>query len=224
MDRLQNNSDEKSPDRVKMGGMEKDIYPALEPILAISSALHRHLCPRQVLGARIGLLGLHQLGLQAPDAVTPFDNARKQLLAIVETDGCGADGLSAATNCWVGRRTLRVVDYGKVAATLVDVKSGRALRIAPAAGIRQLARETAHEARSRWHAYLEAYRVLPDDELLVVQEVALTESLKEILSRPRARAVCENCGEEILNERERRVSGRVLCRSCAWESYYRFIE
>ena len=202
----------------------KDAYPSLGLILEISSSLHRHLCPRQVLGARIGLYGLHLLGLHPAEADTPYDNPRKRLLTIVETDGCGADGLSAATNCWVGRRTLRVMDFGKVAGTLVDTRSGQAIRIAPSPGIRQLARETAADARSRWHAYLEAYRYLPDGELLEATEVALTESIESILSRPRARAYCEICGEEIMNDRERQVDGRVICRGCAGEAYYRPLE
>lgn len=201
--------------------MKEDAYPALEAILKTSSELHRHLCPRQVLGARIGLYGLNLLGIHPLQETKPFDNERKQLLSIVETDGCGADGLSAATNCWVGRRTLRVVDFGKVAATLVDTRSGRALRISPAPDIRLLARETASEARSRWHAYLEAYRFLPDEELLRVEKVTLTESIESILSRPRARAFCVKCGEEILNERERVINGEQVCRSCAGESYYK---
>jgi formylmethanofuran dehydrogenase subunit E len=201
-------------------------YPAaavLEPLLAASSLQHRHVCPRQVLGIRIGLCGLRELGLIGSDYAPRFENHRKQLLTIVETDGCGADGVSAATDCWVGRRTLRVVDYGKVAATLMDTKSGRAIRIVPRPDVRQLARNYAAKARSRWHAYLEAYQVMPDEALLIVQPVALRQSLTEILSRPSARAVCGQCTEEIINEREVLVGGRVLCRACAGGGYYRVV-
>jgi formylmethanofuran dehydrogenase subunit E len=195
----------------------------LEPLMAASSLLHRHLCPRQVLGIRIGLRGLRELGLVGGDYLPRFANHRKQLLTIVETDGCGADGVSAATDCWVGRRTLRVVDYGKVAATLVEVASGRAVRVAPRPEARELAREYAPQARSRWHAYLEAYQMIPDDELLFVQPVMLRQTLAELLSRPSARAVCGQCGEEIINEREVLVAGRVACRACAGERYYEMV-
>ena len=90
----------------------------------IASARHTHLCPRQVLGARIGLAGASALGLDLP-------RADKRLLVILETDGCFADGIDAATGCTVGHRTMRIEDYGKIAATFVDVETERALRIAP---------------------------------------------------------------------------------------------
>jgi formylmethanofuran dehydrogenase subunit E len=113
------------------------------------------------------------------------------------------------------------MDYGKVAATLMDTASGRAVRIAPRPALRDLARTYAPTARSRWHAYLEAYQIIPDEEMFAVQPVQLQQSLAEILSRPSARAVCCTCGEEIINEREVRVGSRVFCRACAGGGYYR---
>ena len=96
----------------------------LKEILEQSAAMHHHLCPRQVLGARLGLLAGAELGLSLPQS-------DKRLLTIVETDGCFVDGVSVATGCTVGHRTLRVEDYGKVAATCIDTQTGRALRLAP---------------------------------------------------------------------------------------------
>lgn len=185
-----------------------------------SASRHRHLCPRQVLGIRMGLYGLLALGLTDEGYQPRYRNERKNLLTIVETDGCGADGLAAATGCYVGRRTLRVVDFGKMAATLVNTKTGEAVRVAPQPNARQLARTFAPEARSRWHAYLDAYQVIPDGLLMSLRQVSLTQSIAEILSKPSARVNCESCGEEILNEREINQEGRTLCRSCAGAAYY----
>jgi len=106
---------------------------SLGQLLEASAALHRHLCPRQVLGARMGMLAAHELNLDLPQS-------GKRLLTIVETDGCFADGVSVATGCWIGRRTLRVEDFGKVAATFVDTQTGRAIRIAPRHDARTAAR------------------------------------------------------------------------------------
>ncbi len=186
-----------------------------------SAARHRHLCPRQVLGIRMGLYGLQLMGLIDSQYEPRFHNERKHLLTIVEIDGCGADGVAIATGCFVGRRSLRVVDFGKMAATLVHTKSGAAVRIVPRADSRKLARTYAPDARSRWHAYLAAYQIIPDDLLLTAQEVTLTQSIAEILSKPSARVNCEQCGEEILNEREIKRDGYLLCRSCAGAAYYR---
>lgn len=189
-------------------------------ILEESAAMHKHLCPRQVLGARIGLRGLRALGLLDTTAVNRYENGRKKLLTIVETDGCGLDGIAVATDCHVGRRTLRVMDYGKMAATLIDVKSGTAVRVSPQPNVRELAREYAPDARSRWHAFLEAYYIIPDALLLRVETVALTQTIEQILSKPRVRALCADCGEEIVNEREVMVNGRLLCLPCAGTTYY----
>lgn len=192
----------------------------MDLLLKESAARHRHLCPRQVLGVRLGLHGMQALGLIDAGYLPRYDNQNKRLLTIVETDGCGSDGISVATDCSVGHRTLRLMDYGKVAATLVDTLTKRAVRVSPLPGARQLAPSYAPEAASRWHAYLQAYAVIPDQLLILAQEVTLTRTLAEILSRPEARVLCDQCGEEILNEREVRHNGRILCLSCAGDSYY----
>ncbi len=192
----------------------------LEALLAESAERHRHLCPRQVLGIRMGLYGLRLLGFVAENYAPKFHNKRKQLLTIMEMDGCGADGVSVATNCWVGRRTLRVEDYGKMAATFVRVATGEAVRVAPSTQARHLATIYEPDAPSRWHAYLEAYKKMPDEELLVARHVALKQPIESIISRAGVRAICEDCGEEIMNEREVAVNGRILCLACAGEGGY----
>lgn len=187
--------------------------PELEELLEASAAHHKHLCPRQVLGVRMGLLGSKRLGLEVP-------REDKRLIVFMETDGCAADGVSVSTGSWVGRRTMRIVDFGKVAATLVDSESGRAYRVYPHPRSRARAADAVPHARSRWHGQLKAYQVLPDDELLCVQAVVLDVDLDVIISRAGVRTVCDNCGEEIINEREVLAGDRTLCRGCTGESYY----
>lgn len=191
----------------------------LVALLAATRERHKHLCPRQVLGVRMGLFGLRQLGLLPADG-HPFTNNKKRLLTIVESDGCGADGIALATACAIGRRTLRVLDYGKMAATFVDTQTEISVRITPHKRSRELAAAYAPNARSRWHAYLEAYQVIPDEMLFDAQPVQLIPPVGEIISRPGIRVQCVVCGEEIINEREVILAGRVFCRSCAGENYY----
>lgn len=186
----------------------------LQALLRQVAALHDHLCPRQVLGVRAGLYGAGLLDVPAPDG-------DKRLFAFVETDGCFADGVWVATGCSLGHRTMRLVDYGKVAVTLADTETCRAVRIAPAANSRQLAALHAADAPSAWHAQLEAYQTLLEQELFHVEIVRLLLPLDEIISRPRLRVPCAQCGEEIMNRREIIVEGRALCRRCAHAgSYY----
>ncbi len=189
----------------------------LDQLLAESAALHHHLCPRQVLGAQMGRLVADLLDLDLPQS-------DKRLLTIVETDGCFTTGLSVATNCWVGRRTMRVEDYGKVAATFVDTETGQAIRIAPSPTARERAAAFAPEAQNRWDAMLLGYQRMAPAGLFVWQPVTLTTPVAVIVSSAGCRAVCDHCGEEILNEREVLQGGLTLCRHCALGGYYQACE
>ncbi len=185
----------------------------LEAILQASAAQHHELCPRQVLGARMGMLAGDLLDLDLPQT-------GKRLFAIVETDGCVVDSIVAATGCSVGRRTMRIVDLGKVAATFADTATERAVRIVPRLESRSLARQYALEATHRWQAQLLGYQRMPDGLLFRWEWVDLAFPLQEIIGRDGVRVICENCQEEIINGREIAREGVALCRSCAGPSYY----
>lgn len=187
----------------------------LDVILAESAERHKHLCPRQVLGARMGLFGAELLGIELP-------RSDKRLLVISETDGCTVDGLIASTGCRVGSRTLRILDFGKVAATFTDTYTEKSLRIVPRREARTIAVKHTPDARNAWEAMLLGYQVMSASELFVVQQVELDKPLSQIVSRPGMKAICEVCGEEIINGREVVTNDVVLCISCAGESYYHY--
>lgn len=188
----------------------------LSQLLDASASLHHHLCPRQVLGVRLGLFAGELLNLNLPQT-------DKRLYTIVETDGCAADGIAVATGCWVGRRTMRVEDYGKVAATFVDTISGETIRIAPRGGVRELARVYAPEARNKWETQLLGYQRMPTADLFSVQSAQLKTPIEKIISRAGLKALCDICGEEIMNEREIVREGTTLCRACAGQGYYHLL-
>jgi formylmethanofuran dehydrogenase subunit E len=133
--------------------------------------------------------------------------------------GCTVDGVVAATGCTVGRRTMRIVDFGKVAATFVDTLTGEAIRIRPHPQARERARAWAPPAVDGWHAMLDGYRELPDCELLEARPETLTISMCDLIGRPGLRVQCAECGEEIMNGREVRADDLCLCRSCAGQQY-----
>ena len=187
--------------------------PDCKDYLEQTAALHDHLCPRQVLGVRIGIHAGELLGL-------PLPRRDKRILAFVETDGCFADGVSVATGCRMGRRTMRLMDYGKVAAVFIDTETEQAVRIAPTREAREGACLYAPDAPDRWHARRDAYQRMPTSELLDAKFVTLTFSLQDIISQPGLRVPCNMCGEEIMNVREVVVGGNVLCQWCAGEGYY----
>jgi len=188
----------------------------LEELLEESALDHAHLCPRQVLGVRMGMYAAKILGLDLPQR-------DKHLFTFIETDGCFVDGVSTATGCTVGHRTMRIMDFGKAAATFVDTKSNNAVRIAPLTRARYHAWQYTPDAKSHWHAQLDAYQIMPDEELMIAQSVTLMISLENILSRPGIRVNCDLCGEEIMNERDVQVDGRTLCKSCAGMGYFEIL-
>jgi formylmethanofuran dehydrogenase subunit E len=189
----------------------------LSHLLNASADLHHHLCPRQVLGVRMSLYAGDLLGLTVPQS-------DKRLFVIVETDGCAADGIAVGANCWVGRRTMRVEDYGKVAATFVDTQTERALRLVPRPSARGLAPTWAPEAANGWEAQLLGYQRLPVEALFAVQLVQLRTPIGQIISHPRHKVLCAWCGEEIRNEREVVRPDGPVCRACAGEAYYHRVE
>lgn len=185
----------------------------LTPYLERTVSLHNHLCPRQVLGVRMGVYAATLLDLSLP-------LEDKRLFVFVETDGCFADGVSVATGCSMGHRTMRLVDYGKAAATFADREGERAIRISPHPQARMRAMQYAPDAPDHWHAQLAAYQIMPGRELMVAQAVRLTVDMAALISRPGLRVICACCAEEIMNEREVLRGGETLCRACAGQDRY----
>jgi formylmethanofuran dehydrogenase subunit E len=161
------------------------------------------------------------MGLYAAELLPmELPQSGKRLLTFVETDGCFADGVGLSTGCSMGHRTMRLMDYGKVAATFVDTHSGKALRCWPSPDVRLRAAAFVSGAVSRWKAQLEAYRQMPNEELLLLREVAITFDLDALIGKPGTRTNCSACGEEIINQREVVRNGQPICRGCAGESYW----
>lgn len=162
------------------------------------------------------------MGLYAGELLgLSFPQTDKRVFAFVECDGCGMGGISVATGCRVDRRTMRIMHYGKLAATFVDTETDRAYRIHPHHESRMMALKFGLGTSDRWRSQLIGYQKIPLERLFVVENVSLTVSLEKIISRPGLRVLCEACGEEIMNEREVHRNGNVYCRFCAGGGYYR---
>src|SRR5580704_6757138 len=106
----------------------------LSEYLELAAVAHGHLCAGQVLGVRLAMLGLQELGIQDPIA------GRKRIVTYVEIDRCVTDAVALVSNCRLGKRALKFRDWGKVAATFVDLQTGRAIRIAAKESSKQTAR------------------------------------------------------------------------------------
>jgi formylmethanofuran dehydrogenase subunit E len=180
------------------------VAPFIEPL----GRLHRVVCPRQVLGVRIALLAARALDI-------PFPQADKRSLILPEIDGCFADGLMVVSNCSIGHRTLRVVDFGKLAATVIDTHKLQAVRVWPRPGIRVASCAYADGETRRWHAQRLGYARMPDADLLHVQCVPVPSGAAPLLGQWDTRTACARCGEEVFNARQLTIDGVDLCRACA---------
>lgn len=186
----------------------------LDEYMARAAESHGHMCPGQVLGIRMAMLGMKALGIDDPA------KHRKRLLTFVEIDRCATDAVSVVTGCSLGKRSLKFLDYGKVAATFVDLETQRAVRVAARDDSREKARTMFPDLAKPHQQQIAAYKVMDDAELFSVQPVRVKLEPSDLPGRPRSRVACEQCGEGVNDGRERRVAGRILCRSCAGETYY----
>ncbi|HET7841211.1 MAG TPA: FmdE family protein [Terriglobia bacterium] len=187
---------------------------SLEEYLVLAEQSHGHMCPGQVLGVRMAMTGLKALGINDPA------KHHRRLLTFVEIDRCATDAVALVTGCRLGKRSLKFLDYGKVAATFVDLESGKAVRVVARDDSRGKAKSMFPDLGSPSKQQLAAYKVMDDSELFTVQPVRVKLEPQDLPGRPRSRATCAACGEGVNDGRERTVNGRILCRNCAGESYY----
>ncbi len=190
---------------------------SLEEHLAEAAAFHGESCPGQVLGVRLARAGLRQAGIDDPLT----EGARKKLIVFVEIDRCAADAIMAVTGCRVGKRSLKVIDYGVMAATFLNLESGRAVRVVAREEARGLAAAYASGEGGKYEQQRRAYEVMPEAELFSFEEVEVSVPPEDMPGRPLSRVRCQRCGDHVQDRRERVVDGAVLCRACAEGGYYR---
>lgn len=168
---------------------------------------HGHLCSGQMIGVKMAHCALKYLGLDP-------EIDRKRLMVFVECDRCPADAIMAVTGCRAGKRTFHQLDYGKVAATFIDLKTGRGVRI---------------HRKKRMHPQegedmIAFYRDLPEREFFSIREVSVDLKPCDLPGKPVESVYCDNCGEDVVDSRQVTRDSRTLCKACAGESYYQWAE
>jgi formylmethanofuran dehydrogenase subunit E len=202
--------------------MESTIHTFERPFVELleeSVRIHGHLCAGQVLGVRLAMLGLSLLGIDDPKG-----RDRKSFMIYVEIDRCASDALQSVTGCSLGKRSLRWVDYGIMAATFVHLKTGKAFRIVAREESRELSRKYCPEIEDKYERQLKAYKLMSDDELFRVLSVKVEVPASDLPGRPIRRIQCESCGDYVQDCREVERDGKLLCRACAHGAYYKILK
>jgi formylmethanofuran dehydrogenase subunit E len=190
---------------------------SLDELLEECGRLHGHLCAGQLLGVRMALLGCRLIGLDDPKGAD-----RKKLIVWVEIDRCMADAVGAVTGARLGKRSLKYLDYGKVAATFLNTETGEAVRLVALDQSRALADARYPQIENKKERQFKAYREALDSELFKVARVAVEYGEMDAPGSPRSRIVCEICGEGVNDGREvKNEEGQAICRPCAVGGYYK---
>jgi len=187
-----------------------------ETLLKGSAAAHGHLCSGQVVGVRMGMLGCRLIGLNEPRG----QEQCKQIIVYVEMDRCTSDAIAHVTGVKLGRRSLKFMDYGIMAATFVNLETGKAYRILSTEEARDLVHVYAPEISEKSMQQLEAYLRMPDSVLFRVQQVQVPMSEFDLPGPTRSKVSCSQCGQVVRDHREVQVKGMALCKPCARGAYF----
>ncbi|WP_417909303.1 FmdE family protein [Candidatus Electronema sp. PJ] len=184
-------------------------------LLDVSARIHGHLCAGQVIGVRMALLGLRLIDIDDPKGAD-----RKKLYVIVEIDRCATDAIQSVTGCSLGKRSLRWLDFGIMAATFVHLQTNKAVRVTAREEARELSSRYCPELADKYQRQLEAYRIMPEEELFTVQEVTVRIPEYDMPGRPLRRVQCTQCGDYVQDCREVVHEDKLICRACAGQRYY----
>jgi formylmethanofuran dehydrogenase subunit E len=188
-----------------------------EDLLAASAAAHGHLCPGQVIGVRMAMLGCRLVGLDDP---TSHDQIKK-LIVYVEMDRCAGDAVAHVTGAKLGRRSLKFLDYGIMAATFVNLETNKAFRVISTEEARDLACQYVPDISEKYKQQLEAYKRMPDSVLFRVQQVEVVLSEFDLPGPTRRKVSCSRCGQVVRDHREIVQNGDALCKPCAHGAYFK---
>ncbi|MGA7875670.1 MAG: FmdE family protein [Desulfoferrobacter sp.] len=187
-----------------------------ETLLAESAAAHGHLCPGQVVGVRMAMLGCRLIGLDDPSSREQI----KKFVVYVEMDRCTADAVAHVTGAKLGRRSLKFVDYGIMATTFVHLETEEACRVLSTEDARDLAPVFAPEIAGKYPQQLEAYKRMPDSVLFRVQQVRVNMSELDLPGPTRRKVTCAKCGQVVRDGREVMAGGVPLCVPCGRGAYF----
>lgn len=186
-----------------------------EELFEESTRIHGHICAGQVIGVRMSLLALSLIGIAEPKGID-----RKKLYVIVEIDRCATDAIQSVTGCTLGKRSMKWLDHGIMAATFVNLETGKAVRMTALEEAREASKLYCNEIMDKYARQLEAYKIMPDEELFRIQHVNVNIPEKDLPGRPLKRVQCSQCHDWVQDCREIEKGDTILCPNCANGPYF----
>lgn len=199
--------------------MNKFERAELNHILDKAFAFHGKPCGGTVIGVRMAMLGLKMIGIKDPKGAD-----RKKIMAVAENDRCAVDAIQHVTGCRVAARALKLKDYGKTAATFVNLETGKAVRIVCPEETRETVQKYKPEEGDKKERTIAGYKAMPLDELFYAQQVKVEFDENDLPGHAKVRLKCDRCGEWVSDHREREQGGKTLCIHCAEGGYYEVVE
>ena len=185
-------------------------------LLEGSAKAHGHLCSGQVIGVRMAMLGCRLIGLDEPSTLPQI----KKIIVYVEIDRCATDAISYVTGVKLGRRSLKFIDNGIMAATFVNLETGKAFRIVSTETARDRALEMMPLIEDPRQAQLEAYKIMDESDLFTVTQVKVKVPASDMPGPTRFKSVCAQCGIVVRDKKEVFKNNQILCRPCALGTYF----
>jgi formylmethanofuran dehydrogenase subunit E len=192
---------------------------SFDELLEISTKIHGHICAGQVIGVRMSMMALDLIGIGDPKG-----KDRKKLYVIVEIDRCATDAIQSVTGCTLGKRSMKWLDYGVMAATFVNLDSGSAVRVTAKEESRALSEKYYPDNLDKYSRQLAAYKIMPDEELFKVEYVDVEIPAQDLPGRPLKRVQCCKCGDWVQDCREIELDGKTYCVGCSKGRYYQVKE
>ena len=183
---------------------------------------HGHCCPGLTIGYLAAKAALAHLKVERA--------ADEELVAIVESDGCGIDAIQVLLGCTIGKGNLIYKDHGKQAYTIGNRKTGQAVRVVMTGDMVPLTPEqeairtavfsgqATPEQEAAWQK-LQSERTArllatPADQIFKLQDVELKlPSEAKVFNS----VICEYCGEKVMEARARLKKGKIACLACTEE-------
>ncbi|CQR72007.1 FmdE, Molybdenum formylmethanofuran dehydrogenase operon [Sporomusa ovata DSM 2662] len=183
---------------------------------------HGHCCPGLTIGYLAARAALAHLKVERA--------ADEELVAIVESDGCGIDAIQAILGCTIGKGNLIYKDHGKQAYTVGNRSTGKAVRVVvtgdriPLTPEQEIIKTAVFSGQATpkqeesWQK-LQSERIAcllatPPEEIFKIQDVELKlPSEAKIFNS----VICEYCGEKVMEARARLRNGKIACLACTEE-------